>query len=447
VIAATDLDGDGVTDYVLCDYSLGDSGPAVVALRRGGTLSEVRTLADDCGNAAVGDFNRDGRPDVAVTGTGRLTIAYGGVGFITSVAYATGPNQNQFQVFTGDFDGDRVDDAAILETVDVDNQAVSVISILYGTVQGTPDPPVPVAEVPVVQIETGILPSDELDDTADLIVNLDGSIAVLQGRPYHALAGDAPLPAGDVPVGVVTGGPGLPLGLVATTPTGLAVQGLPFGVGPLTPITTSSLPVTFPSCATSDRCVVVAQAMGTTCMLDQARQLICGTLDGVDLRGTLTQLPAAGPFSLTPLHMADVDANGHVDVVTIVDSVDIAIAYDVDGPGPIRVETFTPFDTPVDAIPVNSNRDEALEILVVGANGATFAFPGPDGTYALDPAKEGIALLMFDNPTGAAIADIDGDGVDDLLIGDQQGVHVLHGQQGSTSSAPPVTPPPPPTPP
>src|SRR5207244_1096435 len=95
------------------------------------------------------------------------SITYGGAGSITADTFATGPNL--LQVFAGDFDGDRIDDAAIVTTVAIGQTPFSFVSILYGTIQGTPEPPVPVARMTSQQIDVGILPSDELDDTADLV--------------------------------------------------------------------------------------------------------------------------------------------------------------------------------------------------------------------------------------------------------------------------------------
>src|SRR5207302_11142839 len=83
-IAAVDLDGDKVADFELCG-----AGATTIALSHPGTLDDVHVVdagaKPRCDEAVIGDFNRDGRPDLATTSTDTsITLVLGGGGAITT---------------------------------------------------------------------------------------------------------------------------------------------------------------------------------------------------------------------------------------------------------------------------------------------------------------------------------------------------------------------------
>jgi len=140
--AAGDFNGDGnadlATDYSNCTNGTCLPGDAVVLISNGdGTFQPPVEYAVGLQsthvspNMAVGDFNSDGKPDLAVTNLGANTVSIllnnGDGTFQSHVDYPAGTGPTD--VVTGDFNGDGVLDLAILDT--------DGIFILLGNGNGT----------------------------------------------------------------------------------------------------------------------------------------------------------------------------------------------------------------------------------------------------------------------------------------------------------------------
>ncbi|MEQ9495651.1 MAG: VCBS repeat-containing protein [Deltaproteobacteria bacterium] len=210
VLLVEDLDGDGRADYVF-DAALVTTSSAAAQARHEATSGEL----DEWSYAATGDFDGDGRRDVAVALEGEfgIEVAYG----------ATTPLYNTFfedtaQPIAGlvaaDFDGDGIDDlAAVLLSLEG-----STVVVLYGGTAGF-SAPVPMGRFAGVR---GLLPvflagppPQSVDFRADLIVETNDPassgdrIVVLIATQEHQMVSPlllSPTPVNPIPaLAVATG--------------------------------------------------------------------------------------------------------------------------------------------------------------------------------------------------------------------------------------------------
>ncbi len=135
-VAAADFNGDGRPDLAVANSFNGTGGNSVsILLGTGtGTFGAATNFAVGLGpiSVAVGDFNADGRPDLAVanSNSGNVSILLGNANgtFAAAVNYAAGVNP--ISVAVGDFNGDGKPDLAVA------NFTSNNVSILLGTGTG-----------------------------------------------------------------------------------------------------------------------------------------------------------------------------------------------------------------------------------------------------------------------------------------------------------------------
>ena len=135
-IAVGDFNGDGFPDLVLANNFM--AGNVIVMINAGnGTFGAQVTYATGPdagignygGSVAVGDFNGDGHPDIAVTNDAATNVGVllnsGDGTFGAQTTYAAGlAGYNFAAIVTGDFNGDGVDD---IVTANGWNYSVSVL--------------------------------------------------------------------------------------------------------------------------------------------------------------------------------------------------------------------------------------------------------------------------------------------------------------------------------
>ncbi|HEY3414799.1 MAG TPA: VCBS repeat-containing protein [Armatimonadota bacterium] len=109
-ISAGDFDGDGVMDIAVCDNMSLSSGVNLLKGNGDGTFRNAVSFAGGTSPIAMasGDFNNDGRPDLATANTGTLDVSVflndctGGF----AAAITTAPGANHIGIVSGDVDGD-----------------------------------------------------------------------------------------------------------------------------------------------------------------------------------------------------------------------------------------------------------------------------------------------------------------------------------------------------
>ncbi|MGB5052107.1 MAG: FG-GAP-like repeat-containing protein, partial [Caldilineaceae bacterium] len=176
-IAVGDVNGDGDQDIVA---SYVNAGNGFVAVRLGDGTGAFTAAADvplftSPGDVSIGDFNRDGKQDIAVvnqdTGIGRVSIRLGdGTGaFSGTTEVVVGAGVNRLAI--GDLNGDGILDLAIT------NKAPETISVRYGDGNG--------GFTGATEITGPADPSDVLildlnnDGNADMVVGSFTTTAVL----------------------------------------------------------------------------------------------------------------------------------------------------------------------------------------------------------------------------------------------------------------------------
>src|SRR5262249_7661191 len=120
-IKAADFNGDGKIDLVVSDYGGGGATAVRVLFGNGNGTFGAPILVPSGGSGplgvAVGDFNGDGRPDIAVDNYSSATVnvlLYTGVGptfFSTGTAVNCG-GSNNYYLAVGDFNSDGKLDVA-----------------------------------------------------------------------------------------------------------------------------------------------------------------------------------------------------------------------------------------------------------------------------------------------------------------------------------------------
>ena len=180
-IAVGDFNKDGIPDLAVANSG---SGTVTILLGKGdGTFTQAPNSPIAAGtypwSLASGDFNGDGTPDLAVVNYGDNTVSIllgnGDGTFTTGSLVAVGTSPTSAAV--GDFNGDGIADLAIVNSTD------STVTILLGNGNGTftqaPGSPAPVAYA--YSLAVGDFNGDGIQDLAVLSSGW-GYIAILLGN-------------------------------------------------------------------------------------------------------------------------------------------------------------------------------------------------------------------------------------------------------------------------
>ncbi len=212
-IAVADLYGDGIPDLVVtadAGTTQTSNGTVTVLLGNGdGTFEAKSTASSGAGpeSLAVGDFNGDGKPDVAVANliADTVTVLLGnGDGTLTPLAAAPTTGEGPETITVADFNGDGVLDLAVANTgINYQNgsQVPGSVTILLGNGDGT-FVPAPVSPATGNDPFTVAIGDFNGDGNADLVtanrVNL-GTVSVLLGNGDGTFAPALNLSAGNAP--------------------------------------------------------------------------------------------------------------------------------------------------------------------------------------------------------------------------------------------------------
>ena len=365
--------------------------------------SQTPATGGDPSSVAVGDFNGDGIPDLAVANTGStpayryaLTILLGnGDGtFTTAVSPFTGTYPSS--IATGDFNGDGIPDLAVT------NYDYDTLTILLGNGDGT-------FTATVATPATGSGPDSAAvgdfngDGIADLAVANDYSntVTILLGNGDGTFTGTAVSPAtGNTPVSVAVAdfnADGKADLAVANYKDGTVAILLGNGDGTFTPVATS------PATGTEPFSVAVGDFNGD----GKADLAVVNRNDGN--AGTVTILLGDGDGTFTPVATSPATGNG---------------------PESVAVGDFNGDGIP-DLAVANNNDGNAGTVTILLGNG--------DGTFT----AAAVSPATGNGPDFVAVADFNGGGVSDLAVAnysDGTAAILLTGNRTATATASGIAP-------
>ena len=171
-VAIGDFNGDGIPDLAVANEDINNV--AILLGNGNGTFTQTPvspSTASGISTIAVGDFNQDGKLDLAVANGNIVTVLLGnGDGTFTTAPNPSTADSPLFSMAVGDFNGDGIPDLAVLN-----NQAEKV-TILLGNGDGT--------FTPAASPATGAYPKEIIvgdfnrDGKPDLAVVNEGSYSV-----------------------------------------------------------------------------------------------------------------------------------------------------------------------------------------------------------------------------------------------------------------------------
>ncbi len=384
--------GDWNTDGKL-DLAVTDLGDAVALIfgRGDGTFAGTQTPREvqrNSNNAAVGDVNNDGIPDVVTADDSTfsfqgvkqtITLLLGSADGSFSKAMAIDLGSQADQVALGDLNGDgRLDVVA-------SHAADNTVSVLLGNGDGTFSAPI--------------------------------DLAVTDGPRYLRLADVN----GDSRLDIITAG-----GLNTFTPGKISI--LP-GNGNGSFGTRSDLSIPDPindlliADVNGDGRPDLATAYLSSFSTDTGITILAGNSDGTFAAPVKTTIE-----NLTAAALADVNDDNRVDLLTGRGGQQLAVQLNNGSGGFGPATTVTVASDPTRIVATRVNAGNTVDILVTGFSSVQFLSGNGDGTFAAPDASVFTSLL--------GIGDFDGNGSVDLVTSESQAIGIRLGNNDGTFGTP-----------
>jgi hypothetical protein len=416
-VAAADVNGDGLPDLVVSDAG----GAAVFLGQGGGNFAAPTYLAVAGGPAesvsaesavAVGDVDGDGVPDILVTQPGRdLVSLFPGIGdgtFRPEQVIYTGAGPIAVRV--ADLNRDGIPDLLTA------NSGAGDLSPLYG--QGNAAFPQQLRFAAGVGGQAVTLADFNRDGALDVAVASSSTdeVAVLLGHGDGSFAAERRFAVGRLPYAIAAGdfnGDGIPDLITANDQSNdvsvlLGAGDATFGASRATPV--GSLPQ---GVATADlngdgRLDAVTANQG-----DDTVSVLLGAGDGTFASVTSYGV-GPGPFAVA---VGDFNGDGKLDVVTADNSNphgDVTVLLG-NGDGTFQPGTSTPVPNPFALAVADLDGDGKLDLVVTGSlhfvDTMFILLGNGDGTFRQGPSYPTQPL-----PFGIRIADVNGDGIADVVL-------------------------------
>lgn len=408
-LAVADFNGDGKLDYVTAQDGNNTSTLGIAIGNGDGTFKPPSTIAIACGAVwvATGDFNGDGKTDLAVAsrdcspGTNGVSIFLGnGDGTFAAKGTLTSPLSNPASVAAGDFNGDGKLDLAVVDR----GASTDAVFFYSGNGDGTFQAPTSVSLGGLAAANQVVVADFNKDGHLDVAVSqINGSnVVVILGNgngSFQAPRNNAlPAQGWSLAVGDLNGD-GVP-DIVATSPSigGLTVF-LGKGDGNFTPVNNpvSGKPPTANAAVPGGGCTTIAVGdFNKDGKLD-----IAAGLSGVNSAALVAVLPGNGDGTFGPerlfgtsdtpqsLSVGDFNGDGNLDWIASTGQINSADQGSVTlglgrGDGTfLASESFVAGQNPAWAAVADFNKDGKLDVVATnsGSGNSSILLGNGDGTF------------------------------------------------------------------
>ena len=434
-MAVADFNNDGKLDYVTANDGNNTTTIGIALGNGDGTFKTPSTMAIACGAVwvALGDFNGDGKTDLAVAsrdcspGTNSVTIFLGnGDGTFTTKGTLTSPLSNPTSIAVGDFNGDGKMDLAVVD------RGASVDSVFFymGNGDGTFQAPTSVSLGGLLNSNQIVAADFNKDGHLDVAVSeISGAnIVVILGNGNGTFQAPRNVALPGQGWGLAVGdfnGDGIP-DLVATSPAigGVSVF-LGKGDGNFTPVNnpaTGTLPTTNAAAPNEG-----AQAIAVGDFNKDGKLDIITGLTGVSGAPTVAVLLGNGDGTLQAqslfgtadlpiaIAVADFNGDGNLDWITANNQAfDVTVGLGRGDGTFLAAREFVAGNNPQQVAFADFNGDGKLDLVTanLSSNDISILLGNGDGTF--QPAST--LSIPGTVPVGVVTGDFNGDGIPDFIV-------------------------------